>query len=170
MELSGIILCMHPATERWCYNVMPSLIGWVHAQNNTWIVLPMASDLFSIATTVKCWLLVGLLIYMLWQSTFKWQGYLLLNVFRFKFIFLLLNWSCGVAFVSLVLILIAWCFSTRALAAKVRASNSLCPLEFPVKASIGLDDGWVPNRWQAIIWTNDSLIYWCIYESLSLND
>ena len=24
--------------------------------------------------------------------------------------------------------------------------------------------------WQAIIWTNDGLIYWCIYASLSLNE
>ena len=25
---AGIILCMHPANERWCYIVMLSLIGW----------------------------------------------------------------------------------------------------------------------------------------------
>ena len=28
----------------------------------------------------------------------------------------------------------------------------------------------VPTRWQAIIWTNDGLGYWCIYPSLSLNE
>ena len=33
----GIILCMRPANTRRCYNVMSSLIGWVHAQNNPWI-------------------------------------------------------------------------------------------------------------------------------------
>ena len=32
-----------------------------------------------------------------------------------------------------------------------------------------LDNGLVPNRRQAIIWTND-LIYWRIYASLSLNE
>ena len=30
----GIILCMHPANERWCYIVTSSLIGWVHAQKD----------------------------------------------------------------------------------------------------------------------------------------
>ena len=30
----GIILCMHLANERWRYTVTPSLIGWVHAQND----------------------------------------------------------------------------------------------------------------------------------------
>ena len=33
---SGIILCKHPAIERWRYTVTPSLIGWVHTQNNPW--------------------------------------------------------------------------------------------------------------------------------------
>ena len=27
-------LCMHPSNERWRYNVMLSLIGWVHIQND----------------------------------------------------------------------------------------------------------------------------------------
>ena len=31
---SGIILCMRPANERWCYTVTPSLIGWAHTQND----------------------------------------------------------------------------------------------------------------------------------------
>ena len=31
---SRIILCMHPANERWRYTVTPSLIGWMHTQNN----------------------------------------------------------------------------------------------------------------------------------------
>ena len=30
----GIILYMHPANERRCYDVMSSLIGWAHAQSN----------------------------------------------------------------------------------------------------------------------------------------
>ena len=33
---AGIILCMHPANERWCYNVMSSLIGWAHPQIDPW--------------------------------------------------------------------------------------------------------------------------------------
>ena len=32
----GIILCMHPANERWRYSVTPSLIGCVHKQNDPW--------------------------------------------------------------------------------------------------------------------------------------
>ena len=34
MVLLRIILCMHPANERRRYIVMPSLIGWVHTQND----------------------------------------------------------------------------------------------------------------------------------------
>ena len=30
----GIILCMRPANERWCYTVTPSVIGWAHTQND----------------------------------------------------------------------------------------------------------------------------------------
>ena len=33
----GIISCMHPANERWCYTVTSSLIGWVHTYNDPWI-------------------------------------------------------------------------------------------------------------------------------------
>ena len=36
--------------------------------------------------------------------------------------------------------------------------------------NIGSDNGLAPNMWQAIIWTNDGLIYWGIYASLSLNE
>ena len=32
--LAGIILCMHPANERWRYIVTSSLIGWARRQNN----------------------------------------------------------------------------------------------------------------------------------------
>ena len=31
---------------------------------------------------------------------------------------------------------------------------------------IGSDDGLVPNRWQAIIWTNADSVRWCIYAAL----
>ena len=37
-------------------------------------------------------------------------------------------------------------------------------------SSIGSDNGLVPNRWQAIFWTNGGLVYWCIYASLGLNE
>ena len=36
--------------------------------------------------------------------------------------------------------------------------------------NIGSNNGLVPNRRQAIIWTNDSLFYWRIYASLGLNE
>ena len=31
---AGIVLRMHPANERPCCNVMSSLTGWVHSQND----------------------------------------------------------------------------------------------------------------------------------------
>ena len=37
-------------------------------------------------------------------------------------------------------------------------------------SSIGSDNGLVPTRRQAIIWTNDGLSYWRIYASLGLNE
>ena len=36
---TGIILCLHPANERWCYCVMPSLIGWAHTLNGPWYTI-----------------------------------------------------------------------------------------------------------------------------------
>ena len=37
--------------------------------------------------------------------------------------------------------------------------------------NVGSDNGLAPTRRQAIIWTNDGLIYWCIYSaSLGLNE
>ena len=36
-------------------------------------------------------------------------------------------------------------------------------------SSTGSDNGLVPARQQAIIWNNDSLVYWSIYPSLGLN-
>ena len=35
---AGIILCMRPTNERQCYNVVLSLIGRAHSQNNPWWV------------------------------------------------------------------------------------------------------------------------------------
>ena len=35
---------------------------------------------------------------------------------------------------------------------------------------IGSDNGLVPNRWQAIIWSNVGVFYWCNYVSLRLNE
>ena len=35
-EITGIILCMHPANERQRYYVMPCLIGWAHTKNDPW--------------------------------------------------------------------------------------------------------------------------------------
>ena len=37
-------------------------------------------------------------------------------------------------------------------------------------SSIGSDDGLAPVRRQAIIWTNDGLVYWRVYASLGLNE
>ena len=37
--ITGIILCVRPANERRRYIVTSSLIGWVHTQNNPWIIL-----------------------------------------------------------------------------------------------------------------------------------
>ena len=34
-----------------------------------------------------------------------------------------------------------------------------------INDNIGSDNGLVPNMWQAIIWTNDWPVYWCIYAS-----
>ena len=36
--------------------------------------------------------------------------------------------------------------------------------------SIGSDNGQAPSRWQAIIWTKDGLVDWCIYVPLALNE
>ena len=37
-------------------------------------------------------------------------------------------------------------------------------------ASIGLNNGFAPNRRPAIIWTNNDLDYWRRYASLDVND
>ena len=43
--IPGIILCMHPANERWHYTVTPSLIGWVQIQNDPWYTyIPFLQD------------------------------------------------------------------------------------------------------------------------------
>ena len=44
-------------------------------------------------------------------------------------------------------------------------------LSVPLTIShIDSDNGLAPTRWQAIIWTNDGIVYWCIYASLCLNE
>ena len=45
MTLAGIVLFMHPASERRRYNVTPSLIDWAHIQNDPWIGLSDRRDL-----------------------------------------------------------------------------------------------------------------------------
>ena len=37
-------------------------------------------------------------------------------------------------------------------------------------ASICVVNGLAMIRWQVIIWTNDGIVYWCIYASLDLSD
>ena len=55
-------------------------------------------------------------------------------------------------------------------------SNAFCCMEMFVgpiyykPSIIGSDNGFTLKRWQAIIWTNDDLVYWCKYVSLSLNE
>ena len=53
------------------------------------------------------------------------------------------------------------------------SKNWLCSdsdLKFVLKDRIAskLELVWI--RWQAIIWTNDGLFYWCIYASLCLTE
>ena len=38
------------------------------------------------------------------------------------------------------------------------------------KNSNGSDNALAPNKWQAIIWNDDGLAYWCIYALLSLDE
>ena len=47
---------------------------------------------------------------------------------------------------------------------------SLFPRIQLTTSSIGSDNGLAPYRWQAIIWTNGGIVYWCIYVSLGLNE
>ena len=44
---TGIILCMCPAIERRCYNVMSSLIGWAHTQNDPCGYIPTVCSILS---------------------------------------------------------------------------------------------------------------------------
>ena len=37
-------------------------------------------------------------------------------------------------------------------------------------ASIGSGNGLMSKRWQAIVWTNAGLVYWCVYAPLGLNE
>ena len=51
----GIILCIHPANDRWCYSVTSSLIGWVHTQND--ICNPVISMSLSTRWCMIWWVL-----------------------------------------------------------------------------------------------------------------
>ena len=49
----------------------------------------------------------------------------------------------------------------------------LIPLEFVLngpmkKDSSGLSNGLAPDRWQAISWTNNDPVHWCLYASPGL--
>ena len=51
--IEGIILCMHPANERWSYIMMTSLHGLVHTQNKIsqnivilWVLIPTCFNFF----------------------------------------------------------------------------------------------------------------------------
>ena len=46
----------------------------------------------------------------------------------------------------------------------------LSPSVQQVDASIGIDNGLVLNRCQAIIWTNGGIVYWCVHASHSLDE
>ena len=46
--------------------------------------------------------------------------------------------------------------------------TEICPQVSSEKSNVGLDDGLAPIRRQAIIWANDSLVYWRIYMYASL--
>ena len=48
---SGIILCRHPANERWRYAVTPSLISWAHTQNDAC----MLQSLMSVPRNISRW-------------------------------------------------------------------------------------------------------------------
>ena len=41
--VTGVILYMCPAYERWRYNVTSSFIGWMDTQNDPWIILEKCS-------------------------------------------------------------------------------------------------------------------------------
>ena len=46
----------------------------------------------------------------------------------------------------------------------------MCPLNSNGQYVIIIsNNGLASNRWQATVWTNDGLVHWCIYASLSLN-
>ena len=69
-RLSGIILYMHPANERWHYSEMWSLTGWGHIQNDSWTVGPMSfTKPLDMWTRMSC-LLPQILWYLCHQSNF----------------------------------------------------------------------------------------------------
>ena len=54
---TGIILWMRPANERWCYMFMLYLIGWLHTQNDSWIVYATSQlEMALHCNTISHWL------------------------------------------------------------------------------------------------------------------
>ena len=51
---TGIVLCMHPANERWRYIVTPSLIGWAHTGNDSLHVGLAHEEGFQLLTSFQC--------------------------------------------------------------------------------------------------------------------
>ena len=71
--ITGIILCIWPANEKWLNNVMLSLIGWAPAQNYPCItstngLLDAVPDHYP----KQCWLLVNWIIWKNFQWNFNW--------------------------------------------------------------------------------------------------
>ena len=54
--IAGIILCMRPANERWCYNVTSSLISRAHTQNNPHMLEgPLCVHCISVKCAISLW-------------------------------------------------------------------------------------------------------------------
>ena len=49
-----MILCMCPANEGRRDIVMSSLIGWMHSQNNPWLISSIIYDIFHIGHGADC--------------------------------------------------------------------------------------------------------------------
>ena len=85
------------------------------------------------------------------QNVISFSGavHLMCNIFIW-------NWSNTINVKSAVWILMAWCFSTRASVATVLITH-------PCVSRCLRVNGLVPNRWQAITWTNHNLAHRWIF-------
>ena len=61
---AGVILCMLPANEGWCYIVTVSLTGWAHTQNYPWIY---QNTTLSHNHTTQCDAQTNIMTISLWQ-------------------------------------------------------------------------------------------------------